>query len=277
MDKLLAGRPHIVELLTPKQSDESFEDSLEVFAQRYRRVLAAGAVVSIPDNPMGNLHFGAVEVAEHLSLPLDPERTLLHLNSFHRRQDLDELLGRAADLGLRNLLLVSGDGGPRLPKLEPADIGSEGKAVTSVELLRYVQREFPGRFRCGVAFNHYEPQEHEREKLRRKLEAGACFVITQPVVCCADAVSALESLPVPVWVGAWMSKRVDLLLACVGATVPAEATGEADSEAPAYDPYANLAALETAYPGFGIYYSLMPFKRDWEPLLSRTRTVGKVA
>jgi len=266
---MLKEKQYLIELLTPKQSEEDFEAGLEVFAQRYQKILETGAVVSIPDNPMGNLHFGALEVVQHLDLPLDPERTLLHLNSFHRKQDLDDLLGSAAQLGLRHLLLVSGDGGPRLPKLEPEDIGVEGQAVTSVELLRYVHREFPGRFSCGVAFNHYEPHEHEMEKLRRKLEAGAEFVVTQPVICCDANVSALGSLGVPVWVGAWLSRRIDLLLSCVGTSAPAEP--------PAYDPDANLSALQAGYPQFGMYLAMVPFKRDWASLLTRTGAVGKVA
>jgi len=266
---MLNDRPYLIELLTPKQSEESFEDQLKVFAERYHRILGAGAAVSIPDNPLGNLHFAALEVAQYLSLPLDPDRTLLHLNSFHRRKDLDAFLGGAAELGLRHLLVVSGDGGPRLPRLEPGELGVEGKTVTSVELVRYVQREFPGRFTCGVAFNHYEPVEHEMEKLRRKLEAGAGFVITQPVVCCDQGLSAIASLSVPVWAGAWMSKRIDLLLACVGTAGPAEL--------PPYDPYANLSALQAAYPDFGIYLSMIPFKRDWGPFLTRTAAASKVA
>jgi methylenetetrahydrofolate reductase (NADPH) len=258
---MLKNRPYIIELLTPKQSDESFEEHLEMFSRRYRRILETGAVVSIPDNPLGNLHFTAMEVVGYLSLPFDPDRTLLHVNSFHRKKDLETFLKDAADLGLRHLLVVSGDGGPRLSRLEPGDIGAEGKAVTSIELLRYVEREFPGRFTCGVAFNHYEPREHEMEKLRRKFDAGARFVVTQPVVGFDQTVSALGALGMPVWVGAWLSKRIELLLTCVGATVQADQ--------PPYDPYANLAALHTGYPGFGIYLSQISFKLDWGSLLTR--------
>jgi methylenetetrahydrofolate reductase (NADPH) len=267
--EMLKNKPYLVELLTPKQSDESFEEHLELFSQRYRRILEAGAVVSIPDNPLGNLHFTAMEVVGYLSLPFDPECTLLHINSFHRKKDLDAFLGDAADLGLRHLLVVSGDGGPRLSKLEPGDIVLEGKVVTSVELLRYVEREFPGSFTCGVAFNHYEPREHEMEKLRRKLDAGARFVVTQPVVRFDPAVSALGSLGLPVWVGAWLSKRIDLLMTCVGSPTKAD-------QQP-YDPYANLSALRAGYPEFGIYLSQISFKQDWGPLLSRKEAAGKVA
>lgn len=265
---MLKDKPYIIELLTPKQSSE-FEEQLELFSQRYRRILEAGAVVSIPDNPLGNLHFTAMEVLGYLSLPLDADRTLLHVNSFHRKYDLDAFLTEAAERGLRRLLVVSGDGGPRLSKLEPDDLGVGGKAVTSIELLRYVERKFPGRFTCGVAFNHYEPREHEMQKLHRKIDAGARFIVTQPVVCCDQTVSALGSLGLPVWVGAWLSKRIDLLLTCVGAAMP--------TAQPPYDPFANLSALQAGYPEFGIYLSQIPFKLDWGSLLTRTEAASRVA
>ena len=130
--------PYIIELLTPKQNDETFEQKLEQFAERYRRILDQGAVVSICDNPLGNLHFTAMEVMGAMELPFDPGRTLLHLNAFHRKVDLDAFLTEARDHGLKNLLVVSGDGGPRLPRLEPDELGSAAKSVTSVELLRYI-------------------------------------------------------------------------------------------------------------------------------------------
>jgi len=257
---MIEAKANLIELLTPRQGDESFEEKLSIFAERYRKVLDHGAVVSIPDNPLGNLHFTAMEVVEFLGLPFDPDRTLLHVTTFHRKADLDAFLDAAAGQGLKNLLVVSGDGGPRLPRLEPSEIGLPAKTVTSVELLSYIDRRHPGRFSCGVAFNQYEPRDQEMEKLRKKLEAGARFLITQPVIWREGAVADLESVGLPVWVGAWMSRRVDLLLACLGNRRPA---------IEGYDPAVNLAALKTEYRGFGIYFARLPFRKDWGPLLSR--------
>jgi len=251
---------YVIELLTPRQSDENFEAKLEQFAHRYHSVLEHGAVVSICDNPMGNLRFAALEVAEFLQLPFDPERTLLHLNSFHRKEDFDAFLGEARERGIRNLLAVSGDGGPRLPRLEPSQLGVEAKTVTSVEILRYIEREHPGFFSCGVAFNQYEPLEDERDKLKRKLDAGAKFVITQPVLGNDAIVQELPREGVPVFVGAWMSKRIDPLCECVGVRKP---------EASVYDPVENLRRIHERYPGFGIYLAQLGFKSDWTPLLTR--------
>jgi methylenetetrahydrofolate reductase (NADPH) len=252
--------PYIIELLTPKQSDEDFEARLDVFAKRYQRILNEGAVVSIPDNPMGNVHFTALEVMEFLDLPLDPERTLLHLNSFHLKKDLEDYLQGAADRGVKNMLVVSGDGGPKLPRLEPEDVGIEAKTVTSVVLLEYIEREYPGVFTCGVAFNQYEPAEHESERLQRKIDAGAKFIITQPVIGRDPVVASLNDFSLPVFVGAWMSRRVDLLLECVGLEP------RSDDQ---YDPAANLALLHREYPDYGLYLALMSFKREWSDLLVR--------
>ncbi|HVP19669.1 MAG TPA: methylenetetrahydrofolate reductase [Spirochaetia bacterium] len=261
---LFRDSPYIIELLTPKQADEDFESKLDGFAQHYRAILDHDAVVSICDNPLGNLRFTAMEVAGFLDLPVDQERTLLHLNSFHRKEDLDGFLREARERGIRHLLAVSGDGGPRLPRLEPSELGFDTRTVTSVEILRYIEREHPGFFSCGVAFNQYEPAEHELEKLRRKLDAGAKFVITQPVVCADVAVEDLLDIGVPVFVGAWMSKRLDPLCECVGVKKPENAV---------YDPAENLACLDRGYPGCGLYLAQLGFKRDWAPLLTRTSRV----
>jgi hypothetical protein len=63
----IGDTPYIIELLTPKQNDESFEEKLQRFAERYRRILEHGAVVSICDNPLGNLHFTAMEPTFRMS------------------------------------------------------------------------------------------------------------------------------------------------------------------------------------------------------------------
>jgi methylenetetrahydrofolate reductase (NADPH) len=265
---MLERAPYLIELLTPRQSDLDFEVRLEKFRERYRRILDYGAVVTIPDNPLGNLHFTAMETVDFLGLPLDPERTLLHLNTFHRKTDLDAFLDAAQASGLKHLLVVSGDGGPRLPKLEPGDLGSHAKSVTSVELLEYVTRRHPGVFRCGVAFNQYEPVEDELRKLGRKIEAGARFIVTQPAIGRDKVVSELIGSRLPVWVGAWMSKRIDLLAECVGLR---------QLDAAAYDPAANLEVLHRSYPSFGIYLAQMPFRKDWCPLLTRIPCSGKAA
>src|SRR5512137_276393 len=171
-----------VELQTPKRSSEDIDKDLRTFEEKYRKVIEAGWIVCITDNPMGLLSYGAMETIDLLGLPVHPQQLMVHLNTFHPRKELDEILGAFEAVGGRHLLVVSGDGSQRLHRLEPAEIDVEATTVTSVELLRYIDREHPGRFNCGVAFNPYEPQDAEIEKMIRKVDAGAKFIITQPII-----------------------------------------------------------------------------------------------
>lgn len=255
---LFGAHRYLIELLTPRQDAPDFEADLEVFRERFTKIRAHDGVVSIPDNPLGNLHFTAMEVLTHLGLELQSETLLVHLNTFHRKTDLDTFLNQAGASGVRHLLCVSGDGGPRLPKLEPEDLGMPGTTVTSVELLKYIQTRFPGQFICGVAFNQYEPEEHEKAKLARKLAAGARFIITQPSLEPDIRVRDLKRFDVPVFVGAWFSKRLDLLYRCLGVELK---TAPSD-----YEPVRNFRLLGEWYPGFGRYCSLLGFKRDWSEI-----------
>jgi methylenetetrahydrofolate reductase (NADPH) len=242
---------YFIEVLTPKQTDEDFEESLERFAAKYQAIVDGGFVVSVPDNPMGALHFHALEVIAEMGLPVKPDQVLIHLNTFHTRDALDELLGTALRLGTANVLVVTGDGGERLPKLKPEAIGMAVNSVTSVELLQYIEREPPGRFYMGVAFNQYEPEAHEVAKLKRKLDAGARFAITQPTIAGDRRLGALDDCGVPFAIGAWMSKNLKLLEDCIG--YPLDRGSD-------YDPLANLKDLRRRFPQAGLYLALVGFK-----------------
>jgi methylenetetrahydrofolate reductase (NADPH) len=130
--------------------------------------------------------------------------------------------------------------------------------VTSVELMRYVDREFPGRFSCGVAFNPYEPQDAELEKMKRKVDAGAKFIITQPILGRDERLDGLAPFGLPVTLDAWMSKKLHLLSECVGHEIP---------EGTPYDPMENLRTLRANYPDFGLYLAILGFKTQY-PLLA---------
>ncbi len=257
MQHHIDGKVYHVEILTPKQDSVNLEDDLEKFAIKYRKILDQGYIACITDNPMGWLSFQATDILPELGLPVPAEQVLVHLNTFHTREDLDDILERAGDMGLKYLLIVSGDGSERLAKLTPESIGANVNTVTSVELLGYIKRQYPGRFVCGVAFNPYEPQDHELEKMRRKLDAGAEFIITQPVIGYDERVLKLREFGLPVVIDAWMSKKLHLLSECVGYTIP---------EDQPYDPIANLRELRRHYPDAGVYLALLGFKTQL-PLL----------
>jgi methylenetetrahydrofolate reductase (NADPH) len=246
-----------VELQTPKRSSEDIEKDLRVFEEKYRKVVEAGWIVCITDNPMGLLSYGAMETIDLMGLPVHPEQLMVHLNTFHAKKELDEVLAAFKTAGGKFLLIVSGDGSQRLHRLEPAEVGIEALTVTSVELLRYIDREFPGQFTCGVAFNPYEPQDAELEKMRRKVDAGASFIITQPIIGRDDRLTGLGPFRLPVTLDAWMSKKLHLLSECVGHEIP---------EGTPYDPMENLRELRRNYPDYGLYLAILGFKTQY-PLL----------
>lgn len=254
--------PYIIEILSPVlDSKHSLGRSMEVFAEKYRRIVRAGLGVSIPDNPMGRPRHSALETIACSHLPVESERTIMNLNTFHTRQELDSLLGQAAFLGLKYILVVRGDGGPQLPTLDPEQIGSSRKAVASSDLIGYITSKFPGRFIIGAAFNPYNPAEFELKKAEEKIEAGARFFITQPIFGKDPLVERLAGLDTTIVVEAWMSDNADLLYKSI--------RKKRDENEPAYDPVETLKSLHASYPRSCVYLSLLSFKDDWRGLLPR--------
>lgn len=254
----ISNKMYHVEILPPKQDSEKLEADLELFAEKYNRVMESGYCACITDNAMGHLAFQGTEIIEELGLSVNPEQVMIHLNTFHTKQDLHNILDSCKSLGIKYLLVISGDGSDRLPKLQPSDVGAAGAAasVTSVELLKYIKEHYPDTFELGVAFNPYEPPEHEFEKLERKLKAGATFVITQPII---DRNSIVDELlekykDLPIFIEAWMSKKLHLLSDAVGYEIP---------ENTEYDPIETLKKLHKIYPVCGVYLSLLGFKTQY--------------
>lgn len=246
-----------IEVLPPKQDTEKLEQDLERFSNKYLRVMDSGYCACITDNAMGLLSFQGTEIIEELELPVIAKQVMIHLNTFHRKDDLDNILDLCKSKGIRYLLIITGDGSERLPKLRPSDIGAtDVESVTSVEVLQYINREYPDTFILGVAFNPYEPEEHEFEKMKRKIKAGATFIITQPLIERNEVVDRLlQKYPeIPVIVEAWMSRKLHLLSEAVGYEIP---------ENTEFDPIATLKMLHKLYPDCGVYLSLLGFKTQY--------------
>ena len=255
----IQNRIYHVEVLPPKQETENLMDDLQLFIDKYNRVMASGYCACITDNAMGNLAFQGHEIIEEMALAVHPEQVMIHLNTFHTLDNLNEILSSSKKAGIKYLLIISGDGSDRLPKLQPADLGDIARgvqAVTSVELLRFIDKNYPGDFVLGVAFNPYEPPEHEFAKLERKIGAGAAFIITQPLIEKNQVVDQLLAKypDIPVVVEAWMSRKLHLLSDAVGYPIPEDA---------AYDPIATLKQLHGLYPACGVYLSLLGFKTQY--------------
>jgi methylenetetrahydrofolate reductase (NADPH) len=251
---------YLIEILTPLRSDQdNAKNNLDRFAERYRKILDTGCGVSIPDNPMGRLRIKALEAIEMCRLRIDPQRMVMNLNTFHTKEELDTVLNRASATGVKYLLIIRGDGGPDLPKLNPRDMGGQKSIVTSIDLIRYINTAYADTFVTGAAFNPYKPIDFETKRLHQKIEAGAKFVITQPIVGRDPNVDRLKNLGIPIVIEAWMSKNIDLLYKSVGK--------KKDASAEAYDPVKNLNALHDAYPQNCVYLSMLSFKQDWKRIL----------
>jgi methylenetetrahydrofolate reductase (NADPH) len=254
--------PYLIEILSPKrETSKPVEEMMDAFAKRYSRVMDSGLGLSIPDNPMGQPRYSALEAIEFCGLPVEPERIVMNLNTFHTKAEFDGLLEAASKIGLKYLLVVRGDGGPALPKLDPESIGGKKNVATSIDLLSHINREFPGMFITGAAFNQYNRMPFETDRLKQKIDAGAKFVITQPVIEKDPNVDLLEGFDIPVVIEAWMSKNVDLLFKSV--------RKEKDERTSGYDPVENLKILHEAYPENCVYLSILTFKEDWKTILPR--------
>ena len=252
--------PYLIELLSPKRSnDDQFDTLLNRFAERYRRILDAGCGVSIPDNPMGQPRLGALESFDLRDLSVDSEKVVMNLNTFHTKRELDGLLQKAAKVNLKYILVVRGDGGPLLAKLDAKSIGGSKSVATSIDLIQYINTEYPGQFITGAAFNPYNPMPFELNRMKQKIDAGARFAVTQPIIGKNENVDKLNDLDISVVVEAWMSNNIDLLFKSVG-----KKKGEKVEK---YDPVENLNALHEFYPPSCVYLSMLSFKQDWKEIL----------
>ena len=256
--------PYLIELLTPRYTAEGYSERLLTrFGERFERIMQAGCGLSIPDNPMGNLRMGALEALESQKLGIDPQRVVVNLNTFHHKDELDRILAQAAAAGIRFLLVVRGDGGPELSRLEPASIGGRFNVASSPELISYINRTWPGTFVTGAAFNHYNPIEGELRRLEKKIAAGAGFIVTQPVIGDDARITRLHTYGIPVVVEAWMSDNIELF---------ARSVGDESLDISDYDPMANLEQLHRSFPGSCMYLSMLNFNEKFELLLPALTT-----
>jgi methylenetetrahydrofolate reductase (NADPH) len=254
--------PYLVELLSPKRSsDDQIDKLLDRFAEWYRRIIDAGLGISIPDNPMGQPRLGALESIDLRDLSVDPEKVVMNLNTFHTKSEIDELLEKAAKANLKYILVVRGDGGPLLPKLDAESIGGKRSVATSIDLIRYINRKYPDQFMTGAAFNPYNPMPFELNRMEQKINAGAKYSVTQPIIGKTENVDKLKDFNIAVVVEAWMSNNIDLLYKSVGK--------DKDEKAEQYDYLENLKALHESYPDCCVYLSMLSFKQDWQEILPR--------
>jgi homocysteine S-methyltransferase len=181
------------------------------------RLLAQRGVhaVNVPDSSRSSARMSAqslaIQIQQHAGI-----ETVLHYHCRDRNllSIQSDLLG-ASSLGLRNILCMTGD---------PPKQGSYADAtavfdVDSIGLVNVVRRLNHGldiganpigastNFTIGVSANPGAPEiEHELRRLRYKVEAGAEYVITQPVfdlTLLEQFIRRTEVYRIPIIAGIW--------------------------------------------------------------------------
>ncbi|MHB9038042.1 MAG: bifunctional homocysteine S-methyltransferase/methylenetetrahydrofolate reductase [Armatimonadota bacterium] len=188
-----------VEVTPPRNAD------YQTLLDKLRPLVAAGvSAIDVTDNPMARMHMSAVAFA-HLIREELGVATILHLTC----RDLNllgmhsTLLGASA-LGIDGILALTGD--PASAGDYPAatsvfDVTSDGlaKIISSLNCgLDYSGREIggPTNFAIGTALNPAADDfDREIERLAKKREAGANFLMTQPVFDLDPLRKAVERIP----------------------------------------------------------------------------------
>ena len=146
--------------------------------------------VNVPDGPRAQSRMGALLTSVLIQQQVDIE-TVTHYACRDRNLlgMLSDLLGAAA-IGLRNLLLITGDP-PKMGPYPDATAVFDIDSIGLTNLVRNLNRGLdpggntigqPTRFVIGVGVNPVAVDlEHELKRLAWKIDAGAEFAITQPV------------------------------------------------------------------------------------------------
>jgi homocysteine S-methyltransferase len=208
--KLAAGEfVTSVEIVPPKGSDPTG------LVSQARMLRDAGVdAVNVPDGPRASSRMGVLAASQIIEREgieavvhyCCRDRNLLGMQS--------DLLGAAA-LGLRNLLIITGDP----PKMGPYPQATAVFDIDSIGLVNLVKRLNMGldlggnpvgsktNFLIGVGVNPGAIDlEHELRRFAWKVEAGAQFAITQPVfdpLQLKAFLKAIEGFRIPIIAGIW--------------------------------------------------------------------------
>src|SRR3989440_4147416 len=199
-----------VEGLPPKACDPTEPpDSIRLLKQ------AGVDAVNIPDGPRAQTRMGAQATAALVEREIGLE-TVLHYTCPDRNLlgMLSDLLGAAA-LGLRNLLIITGDP----PKMGPYPDATAVFDIDSIGLTNMVNKlnhgldlgnnpiGCPTSFCIGVGVNPGAINlDEEIRRFEYKVEAGAEFAITQPVFDVEQLrvfLKRIEHVRIPVVAGIW--------------------------------------------------------------------------
>ncbi len=209
--KLAAGEfVTSVEIVPPRGVDPS-----KMLAE-VRKLKEAGVdAVNVPDGPRAQSRMSAIATSVLIQQACGIE-TVTHYACRDRNLlgMLSDLLGASA-LGLRNVLLVTGDP----PKMGPYPDATAVFDIDAIGLTNLVSRlnhgmdpggnsiGAPTRYVLGVGVNPVAIDvEHELKRFAWKVEAGAEFAVTQPVFDTAQLesfVARIADARIPVVAGIW--------------------------------------------------------------------------
>ncbi len=197
--EISVGIKVVVELMPPKTADTNkLIDTAVMLKEKGAKVL------SFPENPLARARMSSIAAAGIVKQKTNLD-TIFHYTC--RDRSLiglqSDLLGACA-LGLTSVLAVTGD---------PVSLGTNPKAssvfdVDSIRLVKLIsdmKKEFGLNLRTGVAFNpNFKDIGPQTERLKRKIDAGAEFAMTQPMFeidKIAEMAKKTKSLGIPVFVG----------------------------------------------------------------------------
>jgi methionine synthase / methylenetetrahydrofolate reductase(NADPH) len=181
-------------------------------------------VVDINSNPVARVMMDSLitagQIEDRVGMPTIPHVTTREMNIMGL-QSL--MLGAWGALQIRNILAVTGDP-PQAGEYPEAKGVYEVDAIGLVKLLSHFNRGVdwagkslgaPTHFTIGVAVNPTaEDLDREIERFQAKIEAGAHFVMTQPIFDLAQWEEFLtrwdKPIPVPFMIGLWPLSSYDL-------------------------------------------------------------------
>ena len=181
-------------------------------------------VVDINSNPVARVMMDSLitsgQIEQQIGMPTIPHVTTREMNIMGLQS---VMLGAWGALKIRNILVVTGDP-PRIGEYPEAKGVYEVDAVGLVKILSNFNRGMdwvgkslgtPTDFTIGVAVNPTaEDLDREVERFQTKVEAGAHFVMTQPIFDLSQWETFLarwgRPLPIPFMVGLWPLSSYDL-------------------------------------------------------------------
>lgn len=219
------------QLSEPDAKDLKVIRSLKSKLRSIKHCNRIGSFISVTDSAAGILRLHNLTMLRLLADPeftarwlssealiWEPRRTIVHLTRNHSIAWLKRFFLSLKALGFNNLLVITGD---PLKEMRLKTVTAEQalaldsaeaenfRLKSSIELLKFTRALHPDFF-IGVGHNPFMKQAAAEKHLSAKLEAGAEFIITQPVAYydeCWHAFADFEAFltqqaePIPVVLG----------------------------------------------------------------------------